>query len=57
MLGLKFISSGLKVAPFISVKIRPKATATRDLTDLLSRGVLVVSGKGKRDLHYTLSQK
>ncbi len=34
-----------------------KATATRDIMDLVNRGLLIASGTGKRDLHYTLSQK
>lgn len=34
-----------------------KATATRDLTELLNIEILIMKGSGKRDLHYTLSQK
>ena len=31
-----------------------KPTATRELTDLVSRGILVATGTGKRDRHYVL---
>ena len=34
-----------------------KATATRDLTELINRKIIFLQGSGKRDLHYTLSQK
>ncbi len=34
-----------------------KATATRDIMDLVDRGLLIVSGTGKRNLHYILNQK
>lgn len=34
-----------------------KATATRDLTELINKQILFLQGSGKRDIHYTLSQK
>lgn len=34
-----------------------KATATRDLTELINRKIIFLQGSGKRDLHYTLNQK
>ena len=34
-----------------------KATATRDLTELINRQIVFLQGSGKRDIHYTLSQK
>ena len=35
-----------------------KATATRDLSDLVERGILAITGRGKRDMYYfLLSQK
>ena len=35
-----------------------KATATRDLSELVNKGVFLIHGEGKRDIHYTLlSQK
>lgn len=34
-----------------------KPTATRDLTDLVHRGIFVLEGKGKRGSFYTLNRK
>jgi ATP-dependent DNA helicase RecG len=34
-----------------------KATATRDLTELINKQIIFLQGSGKRDIHYTLSQK
>lgn len=33
-----------------------KATATRDLTNLIEKGILDIRGKGKRGIHYVLSK-
>jgi len=33
-----------------------KASATRDLTDLVAKGVLKTVGTGKRSLHYVLNE-
>ncbi len=34
-----------------------KATATRDLTELINKQIIFLQGSGKRDNHYTLNQK
>lgn len=34
-----------------------KATATRDLTDLINKQIIFLQGSGKRDIHYALNQK
>ncbi len=34
-----------------------KATATRDLTDLINKQIMFLRGSGKRDIHYALNQK
>lgn len=34
-----------------------KATATRDLTELINKQILFLHGSGKRDVRYTLSQQ
>lgn len=34
-----------------------RATATRDLTELVENAIIILKGTGKRDLHYTLMQK
>jgi ATP-dependent DNA helicase RecG len=34
-----------------------KATATRDLAELINKQIIFLQGRGKRDTHYTLSQK
>lgn len=34
-----------------------KATATRDLTELINKQIIFLQGSGKRDIHYTLNQK
>lgn len=34
-----------------------KATATRDLTELINKQIVFLKGSGKRDIHYTLNQK
>ena len=33
-----------------------KPTATRDLTELVDKGIFELKGKGRRDVHYTLSE-
>lgn len=34
-----------------------KATATRDLTELINKQIIFLQGSGKRDFHYVLNQK
>jgi len=34
-----------------------KATATRDLTELINKQIIFLKGSGKRDIHYALNQK
>jgi len=34
-----------------------KATATRDLTELINKQIIFLQGSGKRDIHYVLNQK
>ncbi|MCO5241080.1 MAG: putative DNA binding domain-containing protein [Chitinophagaceae bacterium] len=34
-----------------------KATATRDLTELINKKIIFLQGSGKRNIHYTLKQK
>ncbi len=37
--------------------IESKATATRDLTDLINKQIIVSQESGKRDIHYILNQQ
>jgi ATP-dependent DNA helicase RecG len=34
-----------------------RATATRDLTELVDKGIFEMVGRGKRDLHYVLMRQ
>ncbi|MCD6223662.1 MAG: DeoR family transcriptional regulator, partial [Deltaproteobacteria bacterium] len=52
-LPLRSLNENLPVKEYQNNFSVSRQTATRDLTELVNRGLLALQGTGKRDAHYT----